>query len=148
MRPANAPGITSRCASTTPPSRSRFAPRFRDSVPFLAILAWILLDILVFGHITRSLGTLTLLPRILVTVLLVAPLGFFMGMPFPKGTRRVGSLIDWGFAVNGAASVLGSAAIMLVSFSWGFKAALLVGGAAYLLAMALATRAKPWVREG
>jgi hypothetical protein len=127
---------------------SRFAPRFRDSVPFLGILAWILLDILVFGRVTRSLGTLTMLPRILVTVLLVAPLGFFMGMPFPKGTRRVGDLIDWGFAVNGAASVLGSASIMLVSFAWGFNVALLVGGAAYLLAMALGTGTKPWVREG
>lgn len=127
---------------------SRMAPRFGDRFPFLAILVWLLLDILVFGHLTRALGGLTLAPRVLVTLLLIAPLGFFMGMPFPKGTRRVGELIDWGFAVNGAAGVLGSAAIMLVSFAWGFTAALLVGGAAYLLALALTFGTAPWVREG
>ncbi len=126
---------------------SRFAPRFGGRIPFLAILAWLLLDILLFGHITHAAGTLTMLPRILITAILVAPLGFFMGMPFPQGALRVGELIDWGFAVNGAASVLGSAAIMLVSFTWGFTAALAAGGVAYLLAMILATGSNPWVRE-
>ncbi|MBK7143057.1 MAG: hypothetical protein IPH75_13370 [bacterium] len=46
--------------------------------------------------------------RMLVAVILIAPVGFFMGMPFPKGTLRVGPLVDWEFAVNGAASVLSS----------------------------------------
>ena len=57
-----------------------------------------------------------------------------MGMPFPKATLRVGELVDWGFAVNGTASVLGSTGILLVAFTWGFDAALAVGGALYLLA--------------
>ena len=127
---------------------SRFASSFGDRLPFLAILAWLALDILLFGRITTALGGLTLGPRVLVTLLLIAPLGFFMGMPFPKGTGRVGELIDWGFAVNGAAGVLGSAAIMLVSFSWGFNAALLVGGSAYLLALGLTFGRRPWVHEG
>ncbi len=126
---------------------SRCAPRFGDRLPFLAILAWLLLELLVFGRITQAAGALAMPSRIFLTVLLVAPLGFFMGMPFPKGTQRVGALIDWGFAVNGAASVLGSAAIMLVSFTWGFRVALLVGGAAYLAAMVLAAGSRPWVRE-
>jgi len=83
------------------------------------------------------LGSLDLLPRIMVSVLLLAPLGFFMGMPFPKGTALVGELVDWGFAVNGTASVLGSTLIVLIAFSTGFKVALLVGGLMYLCAFIL-----------
>ena len=60
---------------------------------------------------------------ILITILMIAPLGFFMGMPFPRAALRVGRLVDWVFAVNGAASVLGSAGIMLVAFTWGFQVA-------------------------
>jgi thiamine transporter ThiT len=55
-----------------------------------------------------------------------------MGMPFPKGAVRVGELVDWGFAVNGAASVLGATGILLIAFTWGLSAALLTGAALYL----------------
>ncbi len=121
---------------------SRHAEAFRDRTPFLAILAWIALDLVLFGRITRAAAVLPMLPRALLTVALVAPLGFFMGMPFPKGALRVRSAIDWGFAVNGAASVLASAGIMLVSFAWGFRAALAAGALAYLVAMLLLTRTR------
>jgi len=126
---------------------SRFAPRFRDRTPFLAILAWLVLDALVLGRITDALGGLTMALRVAATVVLLAPLAFFMGMPFTKGTARVGELIDWGFAVNGTASVVGSTGILLVSFQWGFPAALAAGGAAYLLAMLLLEGGGSWVRE-
>lgn len=33
-----------------------------------------------------------------LTAVLVAPLGFFIGMPFPTAALRVGALVDWGFA--------------------------------------------------
>jgi hypothetical protein len=124
---------------------SRFAPRFEGRLPFLAILGWLALEILLFTPLTRSLAVLPMMPRILVSILLIAPLGFFMGMPFPRGTAKVGELVDWGFAVNGAAAVLGSATIMLVSFAWGFNAALLVGGASYLGAMLLMEGRQGWV---
>jgi len=126
---------------------SRFAPRFGDRLPFVAILLWLALDLTLFGRLTHSLTGLPAAGRMAATVLLLAPLGFFMGMPFPKGTRRAGEWVDWGFAVNGAASVLGSASILLVSFAWGFRAALIVGGLAYLAAMALLLGRQAWVTE-
>jgi len=55
-------------------------------------------------------------------------------------------LVDWGFAINGAASVLGSTAIMLVAFSLGYNAALLIGALGYLLAMMVMLSNKSWVR--
>jgi hypothetical protein len=75
---------------------------------------------------------------------LVFPLGFFMGMPFPKGALRVGELIDWGFAVNGVASVLGATAVVVAGFTFGFNAALLGAGALYAAAMALLSMKARW----
>ena len=123
---------------------SRFANRVSDAVPFIGIVVWILLDILVFKNLFYSLGHLEMLPRILITVLLICPLGFFMGMPFPKGTLKVRDLIDWGFAVNGAASVLGSTLIVLAAFAYGFTAALLFGAFLYFLAFLLVSLKSAW----
>jgi len=64
-----------------------------------------------------------------------------MGMPFPKGALRVGALVDWGFAVTGAASVLGATGIVLVAFTYGFSVSLLSGAGVYLLGSACLARA-------
>lgn len=116
---------------------SRLSARFGDRLPFLAIVVWLVLEMLLFDRGTVALSGLPLAARILTTALVIFPLGFFMGMPFPKGAAKVGSLIDWGFAVNGAASVLGSTAALLISLQWGFTAGLALGGVAYLGAWAV-----------
>jgi len=123
---------------------SRFSGSIKNWITFLGIVFWLILDITVFPQITSSLGHLTILPRILITVILIFPLGFFMGSPFPKGTLRVGEYIDWGFAVNGAASVLGSVLIMLIAFQYGFAVSLLIGAVLYLLAYALISIKTAW----
>ncbi len=123
---------------------SRASRSVDDRVPFLGIALWLALQILVFGRLTSAWGGLTMVPRILISAILIAPLGFFMGMPFPKAGLRVGPLIDWGFAVNGAASVVGSTGILLVAFSLGFRAALALAGLVYLAALALLRREEAW----
>ena len=123
---------------------SRFAAKVGDSVPFIGIIAWLVLDWLVFGHLTAALSGLSMAGRVAATAVLIAPLGFFMGMPFPKGTLRVGPLIDWGFAINGAASVLGGTAIVMAAFSFGFTAALALGGLLYLTAGLLLSARRAW----
>ncbi|MCP4633546.1 MAG: MFS transporter, partial [candidate division Zixibacteria bacterium] len=123
---------------------SRFSKKVSNPFVFLAIIVWLLLDIFAFGYLTRALSGLTMYPRIFITMILFFPLGFFMGMPFPKGTLRVGQLIDWGFAVNGAASVFGSTLILLVAFAFGFNMALIVAAGLYLLAFALLSAKNSW----
>lgn len=123
---------------------SRFSGRVSSKLAFGGIILWLLLEIFVFGHVTDALAHLTLLPRILMSGMLIFPLGFFMGMPFPKAGLRVGELVDWGFAVNGAASVLGSVAIMLVAFTWGFQISLLIGTVLYLMAWGLFSKQGAW----
>jgi hypothetical protein len=123
---------------------SRASRSVDDRLPFLGIALWLALEILVFGRLTAALGGLTMVPRILISAVLIAPLGFLMGMPFPKAGLRVGPLVDWGFAVNGAASVIGSTGIMLVAFSFGFRVALIVAGLFYLAALGLLHREQAW----
>ena len=123
---------------------SRFSDSFTDKAPFVAILIWLLVDIFLFKNLMYTFSDLSLYSRILLTMLFVTPLGFFMGMPFPKGASRVGELVDWGFAVNGVASVIGSTGILLVAFAFGFTASLICAGVAYLTAMILLSMSRKW----
>lgn len=123
---------------------SRFADQMDTRIAFMGIVGWLLLDIFAFRQLIYPLGEFTMGWRIFFTVLLIAPLGFFMGMPFPKGTLKVGELIDWGFAVNGAASVLGSVLIVLIAFSFGFTWALLLATLLYFVAFVLISLEKAW----
>jgi hypothetical protein len=111
---------------------------------FGGIAVFLLLDVFVCSRLIPALGSLGVAPRMLATAGLVAPLGFFMGMPFPKAGLRVGERIAWGLAVNGAGSVFGATAILLVAFAYGFSAALLLALGSYLLAFALFAWKRAW----
>lgn len=87
----------------------------------------------------RSLPGASTPVRIVLGVLLVAPLGLLMGVPFPTGLRRAGrearNLVAWGWAANGAASVFGSTLTMLVSMTYGFTVSFFLGTLAYMVAL-------------
>jgi hypothetical protein len=123
---------------------SRFSGSFPARLVFVGIALWLVLEVLILRRITFALWHLALPWRLAVTVVLVFPLGFLMGMPFPKGAGRVGELVDWGLAVNGAASVLGSTLILLVAFSYGLGFSLLVAALLYALAFLLFSREAAW----
>ncbi|MDH3197518.1 MAG: hypothetical protein OEO21_04685 [Candidatus Krumholzibacteria bacterium] len=123
---------------------SRVSERVSTRAAFLGIVLWLVLDVFVLPRLTTALVFLPLPMRAVVTALFVAPLGFFMGMPFPKGALRVGERVDWAFAVNGAASVLGATAVLLVAITYGFSAALLIAAGVYLAAFALVSLRGRW----
>ncbi len=123
---------------------SRWSKRFPDTVAFAGIVLWLVLDALVIRHVLYSFGGLPMGGRIAVTAIWLLPVGFFMGMPFPKGALRVGELVDWGFAVNGTASVLGSVLVLMVAFAWGFSMALIAAAVIYVLAALLMARRSAW----
>jgi predicted membrane-bound spermidine synthase len=123
---------------------SRFSRSVNDQAVFVGIIVWLLLNVFLLSPVAERLAHLAMPGRILIAALLVMPLGFFMGMPFPKGAERVGSLIDWGFAVNSAASVLGGTANVLVAMTFGFTVALFVGAVFYLFAYLLIRTRSPW----
>lgn len=74
--------------------------------------------------------------KCLATAALLAPAGFAMGMAFPSGLKRLEkrypAAVRWAWAMNSAASVLGSVAAVFFAIHLGLAETLLLGGAAYV----------------
>jgi hypothetical protein len=98
------------------------------------------IEALALPRLVPALLWLPLWGRIVVAILLIAPLGLAMGMPFPSGLRRTGGAslppppFYWG--LNGIMSVIGSVTTVFVALMAGFQAAMLMGAVCYLLAAA------------
>lgn len=71
--------------------------------------------------------------KLVISALILAPLGFLMGMPFPAALARV-KAVEWAWALNAAASVLGSVSAMVVAIHFGLNVTLACAAAAYLTA--------------
>lgn len=76
--------------------------------------------------------------RLLVAGMMLTPLGFLMGFPFPMGIRLLKEMgadnqIPWMWGLNGMSSVLGSAAAMAIAMSLGLTGALLAAAGCYLV---------------
>lgn len=84
---------------------------------------------------------LSAIPKIVISLALIAPLAFCMGMPFPLALLRVAartpSLVSWAWGVNGCASVLSAILATLLAMSFGFRAVVLMALALYALAAAI-----------
>ena len=76
--------------------------------------------------------------RILFSVLLIAPLAFFMGMPFPLGLGKVSYnrplLVPWAWGINGCASVISTVLATILAISGGFNLVIVISLALYVLA--------------
>jgi spermidine synthase len=88
-----------------------------------------------------SLLALPLVMRVLLVALMIAPVGFLMGIPFAGAVRALSDnrdLVPWAWAVNGSASVVSAILASMLALSSGFTIVLLVGGGLYLVAALLA----------
>ena len=119
-------------------------------VPLLLVIATLLADVLFLPGRLAALVGLDFEYRLLVSGVLLIPLGFVMGMPFPTGLRALAALpapefpageaasdnaVEWAWAMNAAASVLGSVLAMVIAIQFGLTVTLSCGAAAYLLAL-------------
>jgi hypothetical protein len=136
----------------------------RLRVALAAIVLTALVYIFVLPLLLTALVGLPFLLKLLISAALLAPLGFAMGMPFPTGLRAVGaqtrepvllaggdaavgfgqdpvaqdSLIEWAWAMNAAASVLGSVLAIVIAIHFGLNITLATGAVAYAAATLLA----------
>jgi hypothetical protein len=126
---------------------SAFGSRLSARVPHRAALIALVLIVLLTPYAIPFLFSLTLgLPffaRLLFTLLILAPIGFLMGIPFPAGIRWLQSLpsnkqapgeyalIPWAWATNGAASVVASVLAALLALTFGFNWVLCIGALCY-----------------
>ena len=102
----------------------------------VALLLTALLTPVVFN---AALG-LILIWRVVLAVLMIAPLGVLLGMPFPTGLTLVGQeaapLVPWAWGVNGFFTVIGSVSALILGMAFGFKIVLIIAAVCYALALA------------
>ncbi|MBI1799894.1 MAG: hypothetical protein HYR73_09460 [Candidatus Eisenbacteria bacterium] len=126
--------------------RRQGSPAQIGRLPALAIPAAILFVVFVVPALVHALIGLPLAARMAVAMMIIAPLAFFMGVPFPLGVRvlaaRGGRSIPWAWAANGCGSVLGSVGAVLGAMLWNFSVMLLAAGVIYALALFGITRAR------
>jgi spermidine synthase len=121
-------------------------------VPLVLVIVTLLADVLLLPSRLAALVGMDFGYRLLVSGVLLIPLGFVMGMPFPTGLRALAALpapefpsgqsasdnsVEWAWAMNAAASVLGSVLAMVIAIQFGLTVTLACGAAAYLLALSL-----------
>lgn len=107
------------------------------------LLLLLVVVLVAFGSITpivvRYFDAASTATRIAVSVAILLPVGFFMGMAFPIGMRRAlseaPSIAPWLWGVNGAASVSASVLVVVIALGAGISAAFWVGAACYLVAL-------------
>jgi hypothetical protein len=82
--------------------------------------------------------------RLAITFVVLMPLGFVLGFPFPLAMTllptRAGGVVPWAWALNGWMSVLASMVTVVVSRLFGYSRAFALALIAYAIAAALARR--------
>jgi hypothetical protein len=78
----------------------------------------------------QSLITLPKVARIVISILILAPIGLLLGVPFAYGIQILNrfnpSIIPWAWAVNGCLTVIGSILAVILSMNFGFNCVLVL----------------------
>ncbi len=128
------------------------------------IVAALAIYIFTLPRLLDSMIGLPFTAKLLMSGLLIIPLGFAMGMPFPSGLRALSArsenrrskksrapdpvredggnhgAVEWAWAMNAASSVLGSVLAIVIAIQFGLTTTLACGAAAYIGAMLLLSR--------
>lgn len=121
-------------------SRTIIAGRDTRLMLVLAAAAVVIgISALVATPLTTSAVGLPMPVKVIITILLIAPAGFLMGIPFPSGLSRLekwhSPSVRWAWSLNAASSVLGSAAAIFLALYTGLGNTLLIGAGLYILAL-------------
>jgi len=118
--------------------RSRHSP---VSVAAAGISAIVLLYVALLPTLFQQLIGLADGIKMVVSVALIAPLAFCMGMPFPIGLNRLADsapeFIPWAWGINGFASVMSASLATLLAIEFGFTAVVLLALGLYAIAAAI-----------
>ena len=75
--------------------------------------------------------------RLVLSLVLLAPMGWLLGMPFPMGLTRLSrhhsAAVPWAWCINGCASVVSAVAGTLAAVHWGFSVVVMIAAGGYVL---------------
>jgi SAM-dependent methyltransferase len=125
--------------------------RFRAFVVPLscaAVAGGLLFYIFGLGEYLNPFNSAPILTRIYISMLVIAPVAFFMGVPFPNGLdtlqKNKPHLLPWAWGMNGGLSVAGSALARVLAVSSGFSGLLALGIGVYLVVGILYPSNRGW----
>jgi hypothetical protein len=109
----------------------------------LIILSLVILFILFYAFILtpalRASINLSFFLKILFSILLITPVSFFMGMPFPIGLKYLNghnnTLIPWAWGINGCFSVISTVLATIIAVEAGYFWVMLLASMAYGFAL-------------
>jgi spermidine synthase len=127
-------------------SRSRWA------IPFVAVIAIGLALVALYPAIAHLALALPLGGRVVVSGLMIFPLGFFLGMPFPLGILAIAhqprGAIAWAWGMNGLFTVIGGLASVIIGLELGFNFAVMIALVLYACAFAVFRKMRDTVPQG
>jgi spermidine synthase len=113
-----------------------FGRRAVLTVSIAGIVMICLLYLWLLGDVFVAFANTSLTNRILLSVLLIMPLAFVMGMPFPLALASLADFaetyIPWAWGINGCASVISASLATLLAISFGFNLVILAALILYL----------------
>jgi spermidine synthase len=127
-------------------SRKLFQRPIRVKAAFGIVIALLAAYYFALSPLLHELIGLPQATKVVIAALLIIPLGFAMGMPFPSGLRMLGesrgddNLIEWAWAMNAASSVLGSVLSMTIAIQFGLGVTLICGALAYVVGLATTSK--------
>ena len=116
----------------------RGQPERRVRLAVAAIAGIALAYLFLLPELFRLLAGLPDAARIALSLGLIAPLAFFMGMPFPLGLQRLAgtapAFLPWAWGINACVSVVAAVLATLVAMHLGFTAVVILALLGYLAA--------------
>jgi hypothetical protein len=110
-------------------------------IAVLGILYVLFLPPIIYSTIAESIEI-----KAAVSIAILAPIGFLMGMPLPTGMRLLKvhrpDYIPWMWAINGAFSVLGAVLAIALGIMFGSSLAMILGILIYLIALGISFASK------
>ena len=126
--------------------------RSRWALPFIVIIALGAAILLVYPWAANLALALPLGARVLVAAVMIFPLGFFLGMPFPLGILAIANqprgAIAWAWGMNGLFTVVGGLASVVISLLRGFDFAVSIALVLYAAAMLVFAAMRDTVPKG
>lgn len=108
--------------------------------PALAIVVLSAIYLIALPPLFRHAVALPDAVKILLSAVLIAPLAFCMGMPFPRGmaalSARAAAGVPWAYGVNACASVIGATLATVLAIHVGFSGVVVIAMLLYALAAA------------
>jgi hypothetical protein len=128
-------------SATTNRLKKRFPLRGLNMTVLAAIGGMILVQAFLAPWVLNLAMPAFLVWRLIIAALLLAPLGFVMGMAFPLGISRLdeaqsGGMIPYVWGINSVMSVMASVLATIIAVGLGYSVGLMAGLVAYALASA------------